>query len=146
MSRLRNLIKFKSIKSRLMSMIALLVALACLSLTAVSYLLARDAMIKQIMDTPDGVIYQATGPMPHSFDPTATKGFGKHRIKMIFADGAKAIPSYGSGAFAGEKEVTTLPRARFMVLSKKWVPDIEHGKPKEKRLEIEVLMLPHADD
>ena len=48
MSRLRNLIKFKSIKSRLMSMIALLVALACLSLTAVSYLLARDAMIKQI--------------------------------------------------------------------------------------------------
>lgn len=48
MSRLSNLIKFKSIKGRLMSMIALLVAFSCLSLTAVSYLLARNAMIEQI--------------------------------------------------------------------------------------------------
>jgi hypothetical protein len=47
MSRLSNLIKFKSIKGRLMSMIALLVALSCLSLTAVSYLLARGSLKRE---------------------------------------------------------------------------------------------------
>jgi predicted DNA-binding WGR domain protein len=99
-------------------------------------------MLEHIMSAKDGTVFQATGPMCTSYSPTATKGFGTHRVKVVYAKGAKAVESFGSGGFAGEKEVTTLPNARFVILSKKMVPDEEHGNPGAQRLELEILMLP----
>lgn len=99
-------------------------------------------MLEHIMAAKDGTVFQATGPMCTSYSETATKGFGAHRIVIRYAKGAKAVESFASGGFASEKEVTTLPNARFVILSKKMVPDIEHNNPTGQRLELEVLMLP----
>lgn len=101
-----------------------------------------DDMVKKILDAPDGTVFQATGPMCTSYHPTGTSGFGKHRVTVRYAKGAKAVESFASGKFAGEKEVTTLPNSRFVILKKEMVPDVEHGNPGGKRLELEVLMLP----
>jgi predicted DNA-binding WGR domain protein len=98
-----------------------------------------DEMVKHIMAAQEGTVFQATGPMCTSYHPTATSGFGAHRIIIRYAKGAKAVESFGSGGFAGEKEVTTLPNSRFVILKKEMVP----GKSGTgKRLELEVLMLP----
>ena len=94
-------------------------------------------MVDKIMGAPDGTVFQATGPMCTSMSPTATSHFGPHRITIHYAKGAKAVESFGSGKFAGEKEVTTLPNARFVILKKEMVPG-----GSGKRLELEVLMLP----
>lgn len=95
-----------------------------------------DGMLKQLEKVPEGVVFQATGPMCTSYHPTATSGFGKHKVTIRAAKGAKAIMSYGSGAFSGEKEVSTLPGARFVLLSK------TKGGGKNGGWEIELLMLP----
>ena len=99
-------------------------------------------MLPHIMSAKEGTVFQATGPMCTSYHPTATKNFGTHRVKIRYAKGAKAVESFASGAFGGEKEVTTLPNARFVILSKQMVPDVEHGNPGAQRLELEILMLP----
>ncbi len=96
-------------------------------------------MVKKVLDAPDGTILQATGPMCTSYSPTATSHFGKHKVTIRYAKGAKGVESFGSGAFSGEKEVTTLPNSRFVVLSKKMVYDSNKGG---ERLELELLMLP----
>jgi hypothetical protein len=98
-----------------------------------------DEMVKKMLSAPDGSIIQATGPMCTSYDAQATKHFGKHKITIRYAKGAKAVESFGSGNFSSEKEVTTLPNARFVVLKKEMVDDPSKGS---KRLEIELLMLP----
>lgn len=92
-------------------------------------------MIKKIMSAEPGTIFQATGPMPTSYHPTATQGFGANRMEIIFAPGAKAIDSFGSGSFQGEKEITTLPNARFVLIS---------AKPRGKggHVDMKLLMLP----
>jgi hypothetical protein len=99
-----------------------------------------DEMVKKILSAPDGTVFQATGPMCTSYSPTATSGFGTHRVTIRYAKGAKAVESFGSGGFAGEKEVTTLPNSRFVILSKQMVPNEKN--PSKQRLELEVLMLP----
>jgi predicted DNA-binding WGR domain protein len=99
-------------------------------------------MLQHIMSAKDGTVFQATGPMCTSYSSTATKGFGTHRVKIVYAEGARAVESFASGGFAGEKEVTTLPNARFVILSKNMVPDTEHGNPTGQRMELEILMLP----
>lgn len=96
-------------------------------------------MVDKIMSAPDGTVFQATGPMCTSMSPTATSHFGPHRIKIHYAKGAKAVESFGSGKFAGEKEVTTLPNSRFVILKKEMVKSENGGG---KRMELEVLMLP----
>lgn len=96
-------------------------------------------MVDKIMSAPDGTVFQATGPMCTSMSPTATSHFGPHRIKIHYAKGAKAVESFGSGKFAGEKEVTTLPNSRFVILKKEMVKSEKGGG---KRMELEVLMLP----
>lgn len=98
-----------------------------------------DEMVKKIMSAPEGSVFQATGPMCTSYSPTATSGFGKHRVTIRYAKGAKAVESFGSGKFAGEKEITTLPNSRFVILERKMVPSEKGGG---ERLELEVLMLP----
>lgn len=99
-----------------------------------------DAMVKKILSAPDGTVFQATGPMCTSYSSSATSGFGKHRVVVRYAKGAKAVESFGSGKFSGEKEVTTLPGSRFVILKKEMVADHKH--PGQKRMELEVLMLP----
>jgi hypothetical protein len=99
-----------------------------------------DDMLKKLLLAPDGSLFQATGPMCTSYSPTATSGFGKHRVVIRYAQGAKAVESFGSGNFSGEKEITTLPNARFTILSKKMVPDSKN--PSKQRMELELLMLP----
>ena len=98
-------------------------------------------MLKQLETAPNGLVFQATGPMPASYHPTTNSGFGKHRVKIYFAPGAKAVMSFGSTKFDHEKEITTLPHARFVLLSKKKVKDVEHHSAGD-RWELEVLMLP----
>lgn len=99
-----------------------------------------DDMVKKIMSAPDGTVFQATGPMCTSYSSTATSGFGQHRVTIRYAKGAKGVESFGSGNFKGEKEVTTLPNSRFVILGKKMVPN--EKQPGKQRLELEVLMLP----
>lgn len=91
-------------------------------------------MAQKIMQTEPGTVLQANGPMPTSRYPTATKGFGKHRMEIIYAEGARAVDSFGSGRYQGEMEVTTLPNSRFVLLSAK--------KQKNGYTDIKVLMLP----
>lgn len=99
-----------------------------------------DDMVKKILSAPDGSVFQATGPMCTSYSPTATSHFGKHRVTIRYAKGAKAVESFGSGGFASEKEITTLPNSRFVILKKEMVKDDNKGG--KERLELEVLMLP----
>jgi ADP-ribose pyrophosphatase YjhB (NUDIX family) len=91
-------------------------------------------MVAKIMSTEPGTIIQATGPMCCSYSETATKGFGSHKVEIVYAPGAKAVTTFGSGGFASEKEVTTIPNSRFVLLSAKKTPG---GK-----VTMRLLMLP----
>lgn len=96
-------------------------------------------MVQQLLSCPEGTVFQNPGSMCASTAPTATAGFGAHRIRIRYAPGAKGVDSYGSGNFAGEKEITTLPGARFVILSAAMVQCPVKG---HKRLELDVMMLP----
>jgi hypothetical protein len=99
-------------------------------------------MINKIKQAGPGTVFQATGSMCTSMSPTATSHFGPHRINIVYAKGAKAVDSFGSGGFASEKEITTLPNSRFLIQKVEEVP----GKSGSgTRMEITVLMLPPGD-
>jgi hypothetical protein len=84
-----------------------------------------------------GLILQNPGSMCCSVHPENTQHFGSHRMKIRYAKGAKGLNSFGSGSFSSEEEITTLPGARFVVLS------VKHGNPKTSSgLDIELMMLP----
>ncbi len=91
-------------------------------------------MIKKLESLGAGAVLSATGPMCCSKSATATKGFGSHRLNIIYAEGAKAVDSFGSGGYQGEEEITTLPNARFVVL--------KVGKMSNGNSDITLLMLP----
>lgn len=91
-------------------------------------------MREKLLKAEPGTVFQATGPMPSSFAPTASTKFGRNRMEIIFAPGAKAVDSFGSGLFGTEKEVTILPNSRFVLLESR---KIEGGY-----VDIKVLMLP----
>lgn len=96
-------------------------------------------MVKKLLAAGDGTVFTTVGSMCCSHSPTATKSFGQHRLTIRYAEGARAVESFGSGDFPSEKEVTTLPGGRFMII-KKEMKQIE-GKSGES-LDIELLMLP----
>lgn len=91
-------------------------------------------MIKKLESSGPGTVLQATGSMCCSKSDTATKGFGPHKITIVYADGAKAVDSFGSGNYQGEQEVTTLPNARFVVL--------KVAKQSNGNSDVTLLMLP----
>jgi len=93
-----------------------------------------SGMVKQLLAAPDGMVIQATAQMSTSTHPTATTHFGPHEVTFITAPGAKVIPSFATGNHAGEYELSTLPGARFVLLSK-------HKKP-NGFTHMEVLLLP----
>lgn len=101
-----------------------------------------DSMVKQIMGQPEGLVFQNPGSMCCSRAATNTQGFGNHRVIMHYAKGAKAMDTFGSGNHSGEQEITTLPGARFMVLSRKMIANDKKYGGNSQRLELEVLMLP----
>ena len=90
-------------------------------------------MLKQIETAEVGLVFDSVKPMCCSYHPTATSGFGTHLLKIVFAEGAKGVDTFGSGHYSGEKEVSTLPHNRFMITEKVWTG---------KRWDITVLMLP----
>lgn len=90
-------------------------------------------MVKKFLKAEDGTVFTTVGSMCTSYSENATSHFGKHKVTIVYAEGAKAVESFGSGSFSGEKEVTTLPGGRFMISKKEMVGD---------RLELELLMLP----
>jgi predicted DNA-binding WGR domain protein len=100
-----------------------------------------DTMVHQILHQPEGLVFQNPGSMCCSRSAEGTQGFGNHRVIIHYAKGAKAMDTFGSSKFSGEQEITTLPGARFMVLSRKMVAGKGYGGSKQ-RLELEVLMLP----
>lgn len=98
-----------------------------------------DAMQKMFNNAEKGLILQNPGSMCCSVHPENTQHFGPHRMKIRYAKGAKALNSFGSGSFKSEEEITTLPGARFVVLS------VKKGNPKSGTgLDIELMMLPPA--
>lgn len=59
------------------------------------------------------------------------------RLKITAAPGAKSLPTFGSGSFSGEAELTTLPGARFVVAK------VEKGVPGNAAgVSVELVMLP----
>ncbi len=99
-----------------------------------------DAMVKQIMAADDGLVFQNPGSMCCSMSPTATKGFGEHRLVIRYAKGAKAMNSFASGGYSSEQEITALMGQRFMIIGKSKVQG--KGGAGSSRLELELLMLP----
>ena len=97
------------------------------------------AMGKQMLATPAGTVFQNPGSMCCSTGPTSTQGFGSDRMRIRYAKGAKAVDSYGSGNHSGEKEITTLPGQRYVILKCHKVMCPIKGK---ERIELDVLMLP----
>jgi ADP-ribose pyrophosphatase YjhB (NUDIX family) len=97
-------------------------------------------MIKKLKEAGPGTVFQATGSMCTSLSPTATSHFGPHRINIVYAKGAKAVDSFGSGNYAGEKEITTLPNSRFLIQK---VEEVKSGG--STRMEVTVVMLPPSD-
>lgn len=96
------------------------------------YITMPDAMKKQIDALPDGHVFQNPGSMCCSY----AKGWswsGDTKLRIIYAKGAKALYNVGVGSHNGEKEITTIPGQRFMVLEKKLVGGVR---------EISLLMLP----
>lgn len=99
-----------------------------------------DSMVKKILLAADGTVFQANGPMCASYAPYATQHFGPHRLVIRYAKGARGVDTFGSGGYVNEKEITTLPNARFVILSKNMVNNEKSAGG--KRLELELLMLP----
>jgi predicted DNA-binding WGR domain protein/8-oxo-dGTP pyrophosphatase MutT (NUDIX family) len=95
--------------------------------------------VHQIEKAGPGLVIQDPGPNCMSYSKSATTGFGTHLIEAVYADGAKAVDSHGSGAYGNEKEITTLPGTRFIVLS---VTPLEGAKAHSGGKHIKLLMLP----
>lgn len=59
------------------------------------------------------------------------------RLRIRAAEGAKILPTFGSGGFASEAELTTLPGARYVVTK------VEKGTPSNSDgVSVELVMLP----
>ncbi|CAB4130445.1 Nudix_Hydrolase domain containing protein [uncultured Caudovirales phage] len=91
-------------------------------------------MVQKLVKSGPGTVLDGLGPMCASWHPTATKHFGQHLLEIVYAEGARAIDSHGSGKFDGEKEISILPHSRFVLQSIKVAPG---GKAT-----LRVLMLP----
>lgn len=90
-------------------------------------------MVEQFLASPQGLVFQNPGSMCCSMSGGGTSHFGPIEMTMHYAPGAVGVDTFGSGGYAGEMEITTLPGQRFMVLNR----GMKGGKFK-----LEVLMLP----
>lgn len=104
---------------------------------------AGKSMTKQLIDAKPGLVLQNTNSMCASFGESwgNEPHFG-HQVLMRIRcpKGAKGTPSFASGSHNSEKEITTLPGARFVVVStKKGVPGNPNG------VMVDCVMLPPHD-
>jgi hypothetical protein len=74
-------------------------------------------MATKLKQVQPGLVIQNPAPMCTSYSQTGTSHFGSHRFKIVAAPGAKLLGTFGSGSYASEGELTTLPNSRFMVVS-----------------------------
>jgi predicted DNA-binding WGR domain protein len=95
---------------------------------------AGKSMTKQLLAAKPGLVIQNTDSMCASYYETHSWG-GDIEMTIRCPKGCKATPSFASGRFGGEHEVTTLPGQRYVVLSVK-------PKASGKGVQLEVLMLP----
>lgn len=98
-------------------------------------------MVNKLLAAGPGTVLQCDSPMCTTYvkDNPSTKHFGKHMIEFVYAPGAKAIDSHGSGKYSSEKEITILPMARFVLMSAAYEKDPNGGG---QRLKARVLLLP----
>lgn len=75
-------------------------------------------MVDKLLAAKPGLVLQSDSPMCASYlkDNSSTRGFGHHKIEFVYAPGARAIDSHGSGGYSSEKEITLLPMARFVLM------------------------------
>lgn len=93
---------------------------------------AGKGMTKQLLASKPGLVIQNTDSMCTSYNEGHSWG-GDVQMTIRCAKGCKAIPSFASGNFGSEHEITTLPGQRFVVLG---VEKSGHG------VKLDVLMLP----
>jgi len=100
-------------------------------------------MSQKLLDCDVGDVLQNTDSMCASFQEHwgNSPQFGTHiRMRMRCLKGAKMTPSWGSGGYNSEGELTTLPGQRYIVLStKKGIPGNADG------VDMDVLVLPPHD-
>jgi len=104
---------------------------------------AGKSMTQQLLSAKPGLVIQNTNSMCCSFEQSwgDSPHFGKDVLLRIRCPkGAKGTMSFASGAFGKEHEITTLPGARFVVVSTtKGVPTNPNG------VLVDVVMLPPDD-
>lgn len=79
---------------------------------------AGKSMTKQFLEAKPGMIIQNTDSMCASYNEGHSWGGGV-QMHIRCPKGAKGTPSFASGHYGGEHEITTLPGARFVILSTK---------------------------
>lgn len=94
---------------------------------------AGKSMTQQFLNAKPGLIIQNTDSMCASYNESHSWG-GDVQLKIRCAEGCKGTPSFASGSYSGEHEVTTLPGQRFVVL--------EVVKKGDNKVMVDVLMLP----
>lgn len=93
----------------------------------------QQDMVPLMANAPVGLVFEN----PRSTCSSMRADWGEHPhfggaakngalLEIHYAKGAKGLPTAGSGGYASEEEITTLPGQRYMVLEKKKHPS---GKP-----------------
>jgi predicted DNA-binding WGR domain protein len=96
---------------------------------------AGKSMTQQFLNAKPGLIIQNTDSMCSSYNENHSWGGGV-QLKIRCSKGSKGIPSFASGNYGSEHEITTLPGQRFVVLG------VEKSGSGVK---VDVLMLPPHD-
>lgn len=96
----------------------------------------NKTMSKQLLEAKPGLIIQNTDSMCASYNKHHVWS-GDIQMKIRCAKGAKCTPSFSSGNYSGEHEMTTLPGQRFMVVDAK--------KTNDSSIFLDVIMLPPHD-
>jgi hypothetical protein len=96
---------------------------------------AGKSMTKMFLEAKPGLVIQNVDSMCASYNESHGWG-GDIQMTIRCVKGAKGIPSFASGHYQKEYEITTLPGARFVLLKSEKKGGITH---------IDVLMLPPSE-
>jgi predicted DNA-binding WGR domain protein len=95
---------------------------------------AGKSMSQQLLSAKPGTVLQNTDSMCASYNESHSWG-GDVKVVIRCAKGVRATPSFSTGNYGGEHEVTTLPGQRYVLLSSK-------KQASGKGVEVELLALP----
>lgn len=96
---------------------------------------AGKIMTKQFLEATPGLVIQNTDSMCTSYKEE-WHWDGDIQMTIRCGNGCRALPSFATGAYSAEHEITTLPGARFVLINAKKVGSTTN---------VEVLMLPPHD-